>query len=300
MIDSVIDTVSPPEMISEDSDVDERNSGSDNEEMSSEDSEDTKWYKKFLPTVSCQFCNKLFSNHSNKLRHERFKHGASGLSWAEYCKIDPSCKKVYSNETSLRYHQLMAHGKALKCGKCSQEFIDYKEYLKHRKKEKGKPESPEVKKCKWCEAYIPIKHLQRHNGKVHHVPSTYPFPETGNVRFPCPVCEKSFKREETMRRHQSETHSESNGEKKKCPDCEKSFTLERNLQLHVKRVHSPFFTTYNCDQCLKSFNKKENLKRHKKEVHSDEVSSCPSCGKSFKRKANQERHSRFFCKMLRK
>ena len=307
MIDSVIDTVSPPEIISEGSDIDEGNSGTDDEEISSgdeesEDSEDTKAFKELLPSLTCQFCNKLFSNHSNKLRHERFKHGASGLSWAEHCQIDPSCKKVYSNATALRYHQLKAHGKALKCGKCSQEFNDYKEYLKHRRREKGKPEpqTPKVVKCKWCEASISIRHLQRHNREVHNVPMTYPFPETGSVRFPCPVCEKSFKREETMRRHQSEVHSDSNREKKKCPDCEKSFTLERNLQRHVKRVHSTFFNTFKCDQCIKSFDKKENLKRHKKEVHCDEVSSCPSCGKSFKRKSNQERHSRSACKMLRK
>ena len=307
MIDSVIDTVSPPEIISEGSDIDEGNSGTDDEEMSSgdeesEDSEDTKAFKELLPSLTCQFCDKLFSNHSNKLRHESFKHGASGNSWAEHCQIDPSCKKVYSNATALRYHQLKAHGKALKCGKCSQEFNDYKEYLKHKRREKGKPEprTPKVEKCKFCEAFISIRHLQRHNREVHSVPMTVPFPETGSVRFPCPVCEKSFKREETMRRHQSEVHSESIREKKKCPDCEKSFTLERNLQRHVKRVHSTFFNTFKCDQCIKSFDKKENLKRHKKEVHCDEVSSCPSCGKSFKRKSNQERHSRSACKMLRK
>ena len=134
MIDSVIDTVSPPEIISED---DEGNSGSDDEEMSSgdedsEDSEDTKAFKELLPSLTCQFCDKLFSNHSNKLRHESFKHGASGNSWAEHCQIDPSCKKVYSNATALRYHQLKAHGKALKCGKCSLEFNDYKEACKAR------------------------------------------------------------------------------------------------------------------------------------------------------------------------
>ena len=59
MIDSVIDTVSPPEIISEGSDIDEGNSGTDDEEMSSgdeesEDSEDTKAFKELLPSLTCQ------------------------------------------------------------------------------------------------------------------------------------------------------------------------------------------------------------------------------------------------------
>ena len=59
MIDSVIDGVSPPEIISEGSDIDEGNSGTDDEEISSgdeesEDSEDTKAFKELLPSLTCQ------------------------------------------------------------------------------------------------------------------------------------------------------------------------------------------------------------------------------------------------------
>ena len=93
MIDSVIDTVSPSEIIS---DVDEGNSGSDDEEMSSgdeesEDSEDTKAFKELLPSLTCQFCNKLFSNHSNKLRHERFKQVV--LVGPSIARLIPAAKK---------------------------------------------------------------------------------------------------------------------------------------------------------------------------------------------------------------
>ena len=215
------------------------------------------------------------------------------------CKLDPGCEKVFSSNTSLKYHQLKAHGKAIHCEKCSKEFSNFKEFVKHRSSEKGNPEIPVVAKCSICKIPISSHHLKRHMRVVHEKPTKNPLKEPAEMHHcPDPLCCQKFKRVENMQRHVKDFHSLTNQVKWKCEQCEKSYTLERNLKLHTERVHAqfPFFSTFNCNQCEKSFKVKGNLTRHKKEQHSDgEVFSCPSCGKCFKRKSNQMSHS-YTCK----
>ena len=249
-----------------------------------------------LSALSCQFCNKLFSKKGNKEHHENYVHKRDPISKSAYfCKlVGPQCEKFFSSMTSLRYHQLRAHGKAVTCEKSLKEFTDFKEFVKHRRSERGKPEIPVVGKCRICKIPISSRHLKRHMSEVHEKPTKNPLKESVE-KHNCPHCSKQFKRVEKLQRHIEEAHSLTNMQKWKCGQCEKSFTYERTLKLHIERVHAhfPFFSTFNCNQCEKSFKQKATLKRHQKEQHSDgEMFDCPSCGKSFGRKTNQERHSK--------
>ena len=121
----------------------------------SEDGEDNE-VAQALSARSCQFCNKLFSTRGNKEDHENYVHKKDPIGKSAHsCKLaDPGCEKVFSNKTSVRYHQLRAHGKAVRCEKCSKEFTDFKEFVKHRRSERGNPEIPVVVKCSICK--IPI------------------------------------------------------------------------------------------------------------------------------------------------
>ena len=222
-----------------------------------------------------------------------------------HCSWDvPGCDKVFSNMTSLKYHQLKAHGKAIQCHTCFKVFMNFKKFSEHRRNEQGKPEPPAVVKCGQCQSDISRKHLKRHMKEVHKVPVKTPL-EPAKKCHSCNHCGKQYKREDAVQRHIAETHSETKQKRSKCNQCEKSFTLERNLKLHfeVEHAHSPFFSTFNCLQCGKSFKRKADLKRHQKEKHItftvDDVFSCPFCGKSFVRKSNQERHSKI-CQLQNK
>ena len=251
-----------------------------------------------ISALSCQFCDKLFSTKGNKENHEKYVHKRGPMSKnAHSCKlVVPGCEKVFSNKTSLRYHQLRAHGKAIRCEKCLKEFSEFKEFVKHRRRERGHPEIPVVVKCSICKIPISSQNLKRHIGEVHEISNKNPLKES--EKHHCPHCSQEFKRVEKLQRHLGEMHSPANQKKWKCGQCEKSFFFERNLKLHIDRIHThfPFFSTFNCNQCEKSFKVKGNLTRHQKEQHGDgETFSCPSCGKSFERKSNQERHS-YTCK----
>ena len=265
----------------------------------SEDSEDNE-VAQALSARSCQFCNKLFSTRGNKEDHENYVHKKDPIGKSAHsCKLaDPGCEKVFSNKTSLRYHQLRAHAKAIRCEKCSKEFTDFKEFVKHRRSERGNSEIPVVVKCSICKISISSQNLKRHMRVVHEKPTKNPLKEPAEMHHcPNPLCSQKFKRLENMQRHVKDFHSFTNQEKWKCDQCEKSFTLERNLKLHIEHVHAnfPFYSTFNCHQCEKSFKLKGNLTRHQKEQHSDIKFSCPSCGKSFARKSHQEQHS-YSCK----
>ena len=256
-----------------------------------------------LSARSCQFCNKLFSTKGNKEDHEKYVHKKGPISKsAHFCKLaDPGCGKVFSSKTSLRYHQLRAHGVAVCCEKCSKEFSNFKEFVKHRRSERGDKELPVVAKCSICKDHISSKNLKRHMREVHEIPTKNPLKELDEM-WHCPKCSREFKRVEKLQRHLAETHSPSNQKKWNCGQCEKSFFFERNLKSHTERVHThfPFYSTFNCNQCEKSFKVKGNLTRHQKEQHSaGEMFSCPSCGKKFGRKTNQMRHTQT-CKKVSK
>ena len=297
LISDAVEKIEEERSSSDDDSGDEETESEGDDQTSGDCSEDSgdDELAQAVSARSCQFCNKGFSTRGNKEYHENYVHKKDPKS-THSCKVDPGCEKVFSNKTSLRYHQLRAHGKAVCCDKCSKEFTDFKEFVKHRRIERGNSEIPAVVKCSICKIPISSQNLKRHKRVVHNEPTKNPLKEPAEMHH-CPHCSQQFKRVENMQRHVKDFHSFTNQEKWKCEQCEKSFTLERNLKLHIERVHAnfPFYSTFNCHQCEKSFKLKGNLTWHQKEQHSDIKFSCPSCGKSFVRKSQQEQHS-YICK----
>ena len=57
-----------------------------------------------LSSLSCQFCNKLFSTKGNKKQHENYVHKRDPIIKSAYfCKlVGPGCEKFFSSMTSLR------------------------------------------------------------------------------------------------------------------------------------------------------------------------------------------------------
>ena len=242
--------------------------GSEEEKSDSEENEDSPNEEevKHLADLTCRFCNKLFSTKGSRTHHEKYMHQKQkGIE----CKTPDGacCLKTFSNETSLRYHRLKVHKEAITCHKCRGKFTDFREYLMHRRSELGKPEPSSKVKCDKCEKSISRDHLRRHMKEVHKFPQFNPVQGPVQKQYSCTQCDKQFKREENMRRHNDEVHSAQKSGTNTCEHCGKSFTLERNLKQHLKNAHSPFFSTFKCDLCEKAFKQKGSLNRHKKEKH---------------------------------
>ena len=255
---------------------------------------------KHLAVLSCRFCHKMFSTGGSRTHHEKYMHlKQKGVK----CRTLPDgngCGKMFSNETSLRYHRLKVHKEAIVCYKCRERFTEFKDYLKHRRSELSKPEPPSKVKCDKCQQSISRDHFRRHMKEVHKIPQYNPLQEPARKHHSCIHCDKQFTRKENMKRHVEEVHSSQKSGRKSCGQCGKSFTLERNLTQHLEKAHSVFFSTFSCDHCKKSFKQKTSLNRHQKEKHAaDDMFSCPVCNKTFVRKANLLHHNKT-CQILNK
>jgi len=81
-----------------------------------------------------------------------------------------------------------------------------------------------------------------------------------------------------------------------CPDCEKSFTREEHLKRHC-RIHTDD-PVHRCEVagCTKSYTRKERLTRHYKVAHLGQQPErpfwCADCGKDFQRKEHLQRHQK--------
>ena len=288
-------------------DDDEGDQGTDSEgeyqgsEEESEEKDDSpnEDEVKHLAVLSCRFCSKMFTTGGSRKHHEKYMHLKQKGVKCENSE-GAGCGKMFSNSTSLRYHKLKVHKEAIVCQKCLERFTDVREYLKHRRSELSKPQPSSKIKCEKCQQSISRDHFGRHMTEVHKIPRYNPFQKPTEKHHSCTHCDKQFKREENMKRHIEEEHSDQKSGGNICEQCGKSFTLERNLKQHLKNTHSPFFSSFNCDHCEMSFKLKASLKRHQKEKHTgDAVFSCPLCEKEFVRKSNMLCHSKT-CKILNK
>ena len=78
----------------------------------------------------------------------------------------------------------------------------------------------------------------------------------------CDVCEKSFSRSGSLKRHML-IHT--NERPYECDVCEKAFRESGHLKTHM-RIHTKE-KPYECDVCDKAFRRSDVLKRHKRTQH---------------------------------
>ena len=132
--------------------------------------------------------------------------------------------------------------------------------------------------CSICEkSYAKIKSLKRHEALTH---------KTQN--FKCDICIKSFVHKDLLQQHKQKVHLQNKKEFLLCEVCKKSIS-KSNMKRHILEVHEKI-RKYMCEMCDKAFTEKRNLLCHNQSFHSDtkietEGIRCSYCSKIFNSKA---------------
>ena len=106
----------------------------------------------------------------------------------------------------------------------------------------------------------------------------------------CPLCEKSFSREHSVKLHIATVHEKQ--KPYKCHLCKKSFSREPSVKLHIATVHEKQ-TPYKCHLCDKSFSREHSVKPHIATVHEGQRPyKCHLCQKKFTQKYYVKNHIR--------
>lgn len=111
---------------------------------------------------------------------------------------------------------------------------------------------------------------------------------TGEKKYKCPHCEKSYTDQPGLRRHRKIIHDKLTPYV--CNICGKSVTQNASLINHM-RIHKgerPFVCTYK--GCKMTFVTQSSLQRHDNTHTKKKSFTCEVCGKQLSRKCGLERH----------
>merc|ERR1719315_688903 len=111
----------------------------------------------------------------------------------------------------------------------------------------GEKEVP--KPCPDCGKNYTMRAMREHRKRHHEA-------EHVGKRYPCPQCNKQFKRPGDVRRHIREVHQKC---RYVCQYCEKSFSQQAKLKLHVRSLHMGNYP-HICNLCGKGFLRPSTLK----------------------------------------
>ena len=140
----------------------------------------------------CGVCNKSYSQKSKPRFHEKNVHEASVAETT--CRI---CDKHLASTQSRKRHEAIVHGsvKPFQCEICNSSFSVKSNLEGHKRSTHGE----ETLKCQRCQSeFCYAFSLNEHKKKCES--------QNPNV-FVCPVCDKRFKHECSMRAHDQSAHS---------------------------------------------------------------------------------------------
>ncbi len=193
-------------------------------------------------------------------------HDADGLADHMLLHMSPvpyrcsSCKQGFEQGTELDAHECTAPSSSTyDCEHCADSFTNYCDWTKHN----AVAHSVKVRKKK------PLIDKQA------AVKIATP---TGNERYECTSCDKSFSLLPSLR-----THMHMHTGRYQCSNCDRRFATATKLKAHMF-IHTgerPF----KCDECDRSFKCSTDRRRHMEETHLGVRHHCEQCNKDFKRAA---------------
>ncbi|XP_064596746.1 PR domain zinc finger protein 14-like [Liolophura sinensis] len=112
--------------------------------------------------------------------------------------------------------------------------------------------------------------------------------DSGNRKFPCDLCPRSFEKRDRLRIHVLHVHEKHRPHS--CHVCQKTFSQSSSLNKHM-RVHNGE-RPYKCVFCGKSFTASSILRTHIRQHSGEKPFKCKFCGKAFASHAAHDSHVR--------
>lgn len=195
------------------------------------------------------------------------------------------CQKVCTTWASYRSH-LKSHSNqnAFSCALCQKTF-QTKHFVERHVRTFHKKERPYI--CRFCgKGFSTEWYCQKHES--HHEKGTGPRIAARDRTYSCTYCRKVFTKPRQLRMHES-THT---GEKKYCCTvCDKSFCYSSSLFKHLKCMHSDKSTSV-CQFCNKVYSTEESLLKHNQYHIGIDQFKCRKCGEVFRDMLTLKRHGR--------
>ena len=109
----------------------------------------------------------------------------------------------------------------------------------------------------------------------------------------CPKCSVLIKNSTHFHRHVKRCGTEQH--RAQCPFCEKSYSRNDDLKKHIKQKHPQPATpaplpAFTCEKCQKTFCYQTTYDLHCKHCGVDKPFQCSTCGKCFAKKVTLEKH----------
>ncbi|XP_017052799.1 zinc finger protein 25 [Drosophila ficusphila] len=169
-----------------------------------------------LGKFSCEFCHKVFKNHSRMVKHRSIH-----LTNRPHFRCS-QCDRIYLTKHSLKNHVVSKHRQSgVHCDTCGKVFAIPKALEIHKRYHNR--DFPYA--CDLCDRrFAQRSHLTVHRQVKHN-----------GSRFICefPDCQKSFTSSSSLRNHEC-THTAMPFE---CARCHQSFPARTKLRVHLERKH---------------------------------------------------------------
>lgn len=112
--------------------------------------------------------------------------------------------------------------------------------------------------------------------------------DTGDRKFPCTICNRSFDKRDRLRIHVLHVHEKHRPHG--CTVCGKRFSQSSSLNKHM-RVHSGE-RPYKCPHCVKAFTASSILRTHIRQHSGEKPFKCQHCERAFASHAAHDSHVR--------
>ncbi|XP_054738338.1 zinc finger protein 184-like [Anastrepha obliqua] len=169
------------------------------------------------------------------------------------------------------------------CEECDYSTKIGKRIIEHKQTEHGVYD-PNIYSCNLCSQSFSWKPTLYRHIELDH--KTLP----ADKKYLCNECGRAYMREVHLLEHIKQRHRPRNF---KCPDplCEQSFTRTFTLRRHFITSHTEHTSTrYHCIDCDKYFKVYDQWKYHNQVIHKNETVYCPHCGYPFRFKEKLEEH----------
>lgn len=237
----------------------------------------------------CPLCSKVLPSSTALEKHREEHSGESRF-------LCMDCGLGFGTEAVLLSHRRTHSSNPLYRCVCGKNFINMTKFLYHRRSHSANstqnpelPASPPEDQPPE-EDLFEAPDLQEEQQGV--IPVAIICSVDGNVteqkldEFQCPMCNKSFPKQEQLSRHQRFAHKMER--RHKCLTCGKMFKKKSHMRNHLL-THTGE-RPYHCKECGKSFNSPANLQRHHLTHTGERPYRCDICQKCFTQSSTLQQH----------